>query len=251
MGPTTVPSMTSGVETTGGHSLAVEEGVAPTLPMLIGLFVAHVVIWIGLIAVIPGSDRVSFEFLGDESTPFVRQFVIPLLAVVAFQTLVVRKLGWWSSVMRDSATTDKTWLWAPIGLFIVIAIAGTFATDGWTDAGTSYVIGLAATVILVGVTEEFTFRGLLLVGARRIFSREWHAAIFAAALFGLFHLPNALLGNPLSDEIPHVVQTAMLGLVFYALRRLSGTILVPMAIHAVWDFAVLQANWDVIASAHR
>lgn len=233
------------------NTLAVDEGVAPTLPILIGLFLAHVVIWIGLIALIPGDDRVSFEFLGDQSMPFVRQFIIPLIAVAAFQALVVRRLGWTSAVMRDSTTTAKKWLWAPIGLFITVAIVGTFAADGWTDAGTSYVIGLAVTVVLVGITEEFTFRGLLLVGARRIFAREWHAAVFAAALFGLFHLPNALLGNPLSDEIPHVVQTALLGLVFYALRRLSGTILVPMAVHAVWDFAVLQANWDVIATAKR
>ena len=32
-----------------GNPLAVDEGVKPTIPLLLGIFVAHVVIWIGLI----------------------------------------------------------------------------------------------------------------------------------------------------------------------------------------------------------
>jgi membrane protease YdiL (CAAX protease family) len=111
------------------------------------------------------------------------------------------------------------------------------------------VIGVVCTVLLVGISEELTFRGLMQVGARRVFAREWQAVAFASALFGLFHLPNSLLGSPLADELPHVVQTALVGLVFYFLRRLSGTIIVPMLVHGIWDLVVLQTNWDAIAAA--
>lgn len=241
--------MTNAATVTGSNPLAVDEGVKPTLPLLLGIFAAHVVIWIGLIALVPGDDRVSFEFLGDRSTPFVRQFIIPLLVVIAFQVAVTTRLGWWSSVLRDTTRTKRTWLWVPVALYIGLAFVVSIANDGWNEAGGSYVVGLAITVLLVGISEELTFRGLMQVGARRVFAREWQAVVFASALFGLFHLPNSLLGSPIGDEIPHVFLTALIGAVFYALRRLSGTILVPMAMHGIWDFVVLQGNWDVIASA--
>lgn len=235
--------------TASGNPLAVDDGAKPTVALLLGIFAAHVVIWIGLIALVPGGDRVSFEYLGDESTPFVRQFVIPLVVVLAFQVAVVTKLGWWRSVLRDPERTRRTWLWIPVVVYIVFVVAATLAAEGWTDAGAGYVVGLSATVLLVGISEELTFRGILLVGGRRLVTREWQAVALSSALFGLFHLPNALLGSPLGDEIPHVVQTALIGLLFYALRRLTGTIVVPMAMHALWDLVVLQTGWDAIASA--
>lgn len=231
------------------NPLAVEEGAKPSVTLLLGVFLAHVVIWIGLIAIVPGDDRVSFEFLGDQSTPWFRQFVIPLLVVLAFQAVVITKLGWWSSVLRDPSRTSRTWLWIPVGGFVAISMIGSLAGNGWNDAGAAYVIGVAITVMLVGITEELTFRGVIQVGARRIFTREWHAVAFASALFGLFHLPNSLLGSPIESEIPHVFVTAVIGLAFYALRRLTGTIIVPMIVHGIWDLVVLQTNWDAIVAA--
>jgi membrane protease YdiL (CAAX protease family) len=217
-----------------------------TLLLLLGLFAAHVLIWIGLVYLIPGSDRVSFEYLGDQSTPWVRQFVLPLLAVLAFQVITVTRLRWWGPVLRDTSRTTRQWLWLPVGGFFTLAIVFAVASAGWTDAGWRYTAGLSATVLLVGVCEEVAFRGFLLVGARRIFAREWQAVLLSCVLFGLFHLPNALLGSPLGDELIHVFQTAVIGVAFYALRRLSGKLYLPVAVHAIWDLVVLRARWDAV-----
>ena len=64
--------------------LRVNEGTKPTIPLLLGIFVAHVVIWIGLVRLVPGHDGVDYPELGTLGTPWVRQFVIPLLVVLAF-----------------------------------------------------------------------------------------------------------------------------------------------------------------------
>jgi hypothetical protein len=71
--------------------------------------------------------------------------------------------------------------------------------------------------------------------------------LFSSALFGLFHLPNTLLGSPLAFELVHVVQTALIGIVFYVLRRLSGRLVLPIAIHAIWDLVVLQTQWNALS----
>lgn len=230
------------------NELRVDEGVRPTIPLLLGIFVAHVVIWIGLIALVPGDDRVSFEYLGDQSTPWVRQFIIPLLAVLAFQVAVVTKLGWWKSVMRDPARSRRRWLWILPVVLLLLALVG-FADAGAQEAGSRYLIGCLATTMLVGVTEEMTFRGVLLVGARRVFAREWRAVVFASALFGLFHLPNILVGAPVGPTLVQVVQTAGVGVGIYALRRTTGLLLPCMLLHGVYDYLVLQGDWDKIATA--
>jgi membrane protease YdiL (CAAX protease family) len=230
------------------NELRVDEGVQPTFRLLLGIFVAHVAIWIGLIALVPGDDRVSFEYLGDQSTPWVRQFIIPLLVVLAFQVAVTTKLGWWKSVLRDPSRSRRRWLWV---FPVLIALAGllVFSDAGPTDAGSTYIAGCLAAVMLVGVTEEFTFRGLLLVGGRRLFSTERTAALVAAVLFGLFHLPNILVGAEVDSTLWQVVQTAVIGLGLYALRRVSGSIIPCMVLHGVYDYLLLQGNWDAIAAA--
>ncbi len=231
-----------------GNPLAVDEGVKPTIPLLLGIFVAHVVIWIGLIRLLPGDDRVSFEFLGDQSTPWVRQFIIPLLVVLAFQAAVITKLGWWKSVMRDPVRTDRKWLWVFPVVLIVLALL-TFASEGAQDAGSGYLVSVLTTTMLVGITEEMTFRGIMLVGARRLFDREWRAVVFSGALFGLFHLPNILVGAPAGPTVLQVFQTAIIGTAIYALRRTSGALVLCMLLHGVYDYLVLQGNWDKVASA--
>ena len=228
----------------GPLAIAGRRGVA----VLLTAFALHVLVWIGGIFAFSGPRRVSFEFLGDVSTPWVRQFMLPLLVVLLLQVVFVSRSSAWRPVLFDQSRTSRRWLWVPVLVLVLGAPGLSIYSSGWTPAGTSYVAGVAATVVLVGICEELAFRGYLLVSARRVFKKELPAVAMVSVLFGLFHLPNALLGSPLSSELVHVVQTAVLGLLFYALRRLSGTVLLPMGVHAAWDLVVLQANWDAIAS---
>jgi len=41
----------------------------------------------------------------------------------------------------------------------------------------------------------------------------------------------------------------VIGLGIYALRRVSGSIIPCMVLHGVYDYLVLQGNWDAIAAA--
>lgn len=216
-------------------------------------FLIHSGVWTGLVLLVPGSDRVSFEYLGDMSTPWVRQFIVPLVGVIILQAIFLSYLGnqtglGWGEVFTDQRRTAKQWLWLPVGGFVLMSMVGSTLISGWNEAGVRYAVGLAGTVLLVGITEEVSFRGVTLVWGRRVFSKEWQAAVFATCLFGLFHLPNTLLGNPLQAELIHVVQTAVLGMMFYAMRRLSGSLWLPIIVHAVWDYIILQSNWDIISS---
>lgn len=224
--------------------MAVDEGKRPTTWALVAWFVVHTTVWIGLVKLVPGGDGVDYVDLGVSGTPWVRQFIIALTVVAVLQVVLISRLGWWESVLREPARSARRWLWVPAVLIAVLGVA-TFAGDGLsTEAGASYLVGCALTMVLVGTTEELTFRGILQVGGRRVFAREWHAVVFASVLFGLFHTPNIVIGADVSDALRQTVVTAVIGSGFYALRRASGSLVPCIVLHAAYDFMLIQGAWD-------
>jgi len=161
--------------------------------------------------------------------------------VLMFQLIVIKRLGWTRSVLRDPSRSTRKWMWAFPGAIISLALT-VFLSAGLADAPASYFIGMSITMALVGLTEELTFRGIMQVGARRLLSREWQAVVFSSVLFGLFHLPNMLVGAPVGPTIGQVFQTALLGTAIYCVRRVSGSLIPCIVLHAVYDWLVIQGK---------
>lgn len=206
-------------------------------------FLVHTGIWTGLNLALAGDDRVGFDQLGIGSTPWVRQFHGALLAVLVVQIVFISRRGWWRSVLSDTERVSKKWWWI-FPVFVLLAGIGNFANDGLSDAPSSYWIGMSVTMLLVGITEEMTFRGIVLVGGRSAFRSETKAFLLSSALFGLFHLPNVVLGQELSVTLRQVVMTAVIGSAFYALRRLTASIIPCIALHAVYDWLLIQGAFS-------
>lgn len=100
----------------------------------------------------------------------------------------------------------------------------------------------AAVALSAGICEEIVYRGWLLFALHREFALAGSAALLiAAVLFGLAHSYQGPLG---------VLSAAFAGVLMCVLYVGSGTLLVPMALHALIDlrFALLPAK---NASPHR
>ncbi|MFN8021656.1 MAG: CPBP family intramembrane glutamic endopeptidase [Acidimicrobiales bacterium] len=210
-----------------------------TWAVVLGFFLVHTAVWIGLVRLVPGDDFVDYDDLGVLGLPWVRQFVVALVVVLVVQLAFIGRLGWWREVWRD-ARPGRWWMWLPVAL-VVLAAVGTIAREGVSDAPTHYWVGMTLTMVLVGATEELTFRGILLVGARELVD-ERRAWLVSSALFGLFHLPNAILGQSLALSLRQVVATAVIGSAFYCLRRAGGWLLPCIVLHAAYDWCVIQGN---------
>ncbi len=217
-------------------------GRRPTLGLLAAIFVLHTTIWIGLVRLLPGDDFLEYPDLGDAATPWIRQFVLPLVVVTAFLVGVVSWLGWWRPVLREPRTGGRLLV---LGAALIVVLGGgRLLGSGFSDAPAAYWIGLALTTGLVGLTEELSFRGIQLVGARAVFGDERRALLWSSVLFGLFHLPNAILGASVGAAVAQVFLTALIGTGIACFRRLSGTLLVPVVVHAVYDFVLIQGAFD-------
>jgi membrane protease YdiL (CAAX protease family) len=57
--------------------------------------------------------------------------------------------------------------------------------------------------------------------------------------FGLFHLPNALGGQALGTTLFQVGYAFVMGIALFVSMRISRRILLPVAMHALWDVAAL------------
>jgi membrane protease YdiL (CAAX protease family) len=77
----------------------------------------------------------------------------------------------------------------------------------------------------------------MVVGLRSRFS-EGKVWLICSLLFSALHVPNVLFGLPMYAMPIQVVLTFIMGSGFYVMRRMSGTLLLPMLLHGLWDSAL-------------
>ena len=89
--------------------------------------------------------------------------------------------------------------------------------------------------MLVGLSEEWMFRGVLFQGLRSRLAM-WPAILLTSALFGAVHVMNVVTTGQLGEAIVQAAAAFMSGMVLIALLIRTGSIWVPIVYHALWDF---------------
>ena len=163
--------------------------------------------------------------------------VAPLGLGAVFMIVALTGLGWWRPVMKEDRPGRPRWtMWIILLIMLGMIVLNSGATN-WSAIGTGHLALLIAAGVLVGFNEEALTRGVLVVGWRGSTSNEIGVWFWATFLFGLMHLPNAFFGTGLTLGILQVGFAFLAGCGFYVLRRVSGSLLLPMALHGAWDFA--------------
>lgn len=202
---------------------------APSLR--IGLF-----LYLGYLAVFFTTwiiNGVDYNRIGESAETTRLWYALPTLFGCAFLLIALSLLGWWRVVLFDSVRSGPRWAWI-LPLAMVGIILGNFlgATAGPLSAELLLWSSLGA--LGVGFGEEMITRGSLVVGLRSRFS-ENQVWLFSTLLFSALHVPNVLFGLPLWAMPFQVLLTFIIGSGLYAMRRLSGTLLLPMLLHGLWD----------------
>lgn len=90
--------------------------------------------------------------------------------------------------------------------------------------------------LFAGLCEEIAYRGYLIPYCR-FWLPEWPALVAAALLFGLAHLYQGAAG---------IVLTAVLGLAFGFIYVETGSLALPIALHAAVDISAMVTAWIVL-----
>lgn len=207
--------------------------VRPGLVPALGVFVVY------LVAVVGSSELfasdVDYAELAASSENFRDGVVLPIGVVSVLLAVVTSYLGWWKPVLFEPRTTPR-WLtiWPALAIVsFVVNIA--IDADQW-DAG--FFVLLLIGFTFVGFSEELMTRGLLLTGARAQY-REPIAWLISTACFGLMHGLNAINGQDAGTTAAQVASTFGTGTLLYFARRIGGTLILAMALHALFDTTLI------------
>jgi membrane protease YdiL (CAAX protease family) len=185
------------------------------------------------------ANGIDYTRIGDSEDTLLKWYVLPLAAGTVVISIFVTAYGWWRPSLFDDRKRLPQWVWVLPGLMAVAAILNVVLGADGSTTGLMWAY-LVVGSLLVGFNEELVTRGQLIVALRSRFG-ELGVWFFSTLLFALLHLPNTLFGTgPVG--ILQVALTFLMGSTFYLLRRVSGTLIFAMLLHALWDFSTFSAN---------
>lgn len=178
-------------------------------------------------------NGIDYNRIGESAETTRRWYALPTLFGGAFLVVAISRLGWWRLVLFEPSRSGPRWGW-----ILPIAMVGIIFNNLWglpaEKLSAALLLWSSLGAVGVGFGEEMITRGSMLVGLRHQFG-EGKAWLFSTLLFSALHVPNVFFGLPLWAMPIQVLLTFIMGTGFYVIRRLSGTLLLPMALHGLWD----------------
>lgn len=181
-------------------------------------------------------NGVDYPDIGKTAESAKLHYAAPTLFGSAFLVVAITALGWWRPVLFDRDRSGPAWAW--IGPIAMLGLAlGSLATLRPEGASGALVLWSVLGGIGVGFGEEVITRGAMVVALRSRFS-EGKVWLIGTLAFSALHAPNALFGLAVPGMLVQLVLTFVVGSLFYAMRRISGTLLLPIVLHGLWDSAL-------------
>jgi membrane protease YdiL (CAAX protease family) len=197
-----------------------------TLGLAIGYMAIVAITWVIV--------DLDYDTVGDSTSNIVRGIVLPVALASIFVALVTSYLGWWGPAIHEDLDAPR-WVWLVPALMVLPGLGFLLGGVGPADRSASYLFWLAIGTLLVGFGEEMLARGTGLVGLRGGF-REPMAWFFSCLLFGLVHALNLFFGQSFGSTAQQIAIAFLVGSVLYMTRRVAGTLIVCMVLHAWIDF---------------
>lgn len=193
-------------------------------------------LYLGYLAVFFGAwmvTGVDYTRIGEDLETIRLWYAIPTLLGSVALAAATSVLGWWRIAVFDPVRVGPAWVWIfPAVMALVIANNVLVTPLGEMSAG--LILWLLLGALGVGFGEEMATRGALLVGLRSRY-REGVVWLLSTTAFAALHVPNVIFGLPPAQMPVQVILTFVIGTGFYAVRRVSGTLIVPMVLHGLWD----------------
>lgn len=203
-------------------------------------FIAGFVVYVAYLAVFYATwavNKVDYEHIGETADSAKLHYALPTLLGGVTIVILVTAFGWWRPSLFDRERSGPAWAWIGPILMIVFAVAGyaTMHTDKLTS---ELLLWSILGGIGVGFGEEMISRGSMVVGLRGHGFDETKVWLFSTLLFAALHAPNALFGESVGGMLGQLVSTFVIGGLFFAIRRISGTLILCMFLHGLWDSSI-------------
>lgn len=199
--------------------------------------VIAVAVYAALMALVWTATGTDYDTVAESTGSLFRGVVLPVTTAALFTALFTTWLGWWRPAIREETVIAAKWTLIVPVVMALLALVNIVSID-FGAVTLSWIVTLVLGVALVGFGEELTTRGVALVGMRGRVS-EVGAWLLTSLLFGLLHGINAFFGQSVPATIRQIVFAFLMASALYVTRMVTGTLVVAMVIHAMWDLGSL------------
>jgi membrane protease YdiL (CAAX protease family) len=178
-------------------------------------------------------NGVDYMRIGENAETTKLWYAFPTLFGCAFLVVLISALGWWRMVLFDTTKSGPKWIWI-LPVVMAAIILNNFISMPSSKLSIELLLWSTLGAVGVGFGEEMITRGSMIVGLRSRFS-EGRVWLISTLLFSAMHIPNVIFGLPMEAMPIQVLLTFIMGSGFYVIRRMSGTLILPMVLHGLWD----------------
>jgi len=206
--------------------------------MLLGIVVLLVYL-AGLIALQKASG-VPYAQIADSEPNLRKGVLIPVAIMTAVLVAFLAATGRLSAAFSYSPTL-AAWLWV-VPVVFVLGIVVRLARVRWAEVGGRFVLVALVATLLVGVSEELLIRGYFVDVLQEAGLGVLAVALISSLVFGVLHGANILNGQDVQTTVQQVIGSVVVGLGLFAMLAVSGTLWLPIALHALFDFSLLAGG---------
>jgi membrane protease YdiL (CAAX protease family) len=199
-------------------------------------------VWIAIIIIGP---MVQLEGRSSLEDLVSHQVVLSLILAPLFLVAAVVYLRWQRAVGLNAAQPARSWLTLWLPALFILCLLGFGLLLGLPP--TQVIIVVLINTLLVGVSEELMFRGIVFQGALSRF-KIWPAIWITAVLFGSVHALNGFMTGDFGAALAQTLQATLSGIWLQAIRLRTKSLYPAMLIHGLWDFALFILGNAVAAS---
>ena len=187
---------------------------------------------------------VKYTEFTDSASSMTKGIVMPFLAASVVLVLLTSWLEWWGPVFREKVTAPR-WLLAIPVLWVVAILVG-INYDRVGQLSSSFLLWATIGTLLVGFSEEVTYRGLSIVALRGRMG-EGRVWLFSTLMFSMAHASNLFLGQSFGATAVQLGYAFLLGSLLFVARRASGLLVVVVLLHAAWDWMLWTSESKALA----
>ena len=163
------------------------------------------------------------------------QIVISLIGAPLFLFAVITFFKWDKRELGFKIARNWRLLWFPV-LFVLIFLGGATASG---LPPTQMIIFALINSLLVGISEELMFRGIIFRAAlAQPQLNIWPAIWITSLLFGGVHSLNGFMTGDFLAALAQALAAFMSGIWLHAIRLRTKSLYPAMLIHGLWDFSI-------------
>ncbi|MDI2033726.1 CPBP family intramembrane glutamic endopeptidase [Paenarthrobacter nitroguajacolicus] len=171
----------------------------------------------------------------QESAAFILAvYGLPILLGCILLTLFGWSVGWLRGLFARQPIHGRGWMWIAVIAVLAFNIL-RMATIDYNSVGLDVVATWLLAGLFVGFAEETLTRGFVINMLRKARYREIVVAVISGGIFAGLHAGNLLSGQSLFVTLFQLLYTFAFGICMYLALRLSGSLIVPILLHASTD----------------